>query len=93
MNTSIKKFIIKIVWNNYFEKKIDLNSKGIKSGIKQKMITVPYSFYYTSLIFFGFKMNADKINYNNHIGLFYLVLLYVIGIVDMLFIANFVFTG
>ena len=88
-----KVYKIEKVWNNYSEQIKHLQTNGSKSWIRQKITILPYSFYYTSLIFFGFKMNADKINYSNHIGLFYLVLLYAIVIVDLLFIANFVFTG
>lgn len=88
-----KVYKIEKVWNNYLERRLDLKRRGIKSRAIRMINILPYSFYYTSLIFFGFKMNTDKINYKNHIGLFYLVLLYVIGIIDLLFIANFVFTG
>jgi len=84
---------IEKVWNNYLESKEGLKKNGITSGIRKMINILPYSFYYTSLIFFGFKMNTDNINYRNHKGLFYLVFLYVVGIVDLLFIANFVFTG
>jgi len=84
---------IEKVWNNYLESKEGLKKNGISSRTRKMINILPYSFYYTSLIFFGFKMNTDNINYRNHIGLFYLVFLYLVGIVDLLFIANFVFTG
>ncbi len=89
---NLRVYKIDKVWTNYLESKESLKRDGIYFA-RRFINILPYSFYYTSLIFFGFKMNTDNINYRNHIGLFYLVFLYVVGIVDLLFIVNFVITS
>lgn len=48
------------------------------------------SFFYTLLVFFGFKLSFDRLNYQNKWGVAYIVFQFILGLVCIGFLVNYV---
>lgn len=48
------------------------------------------AFFYTCLIFFGLRLSVDKINFKNRGGVIYLFVQYMLGLICLAYLANFV---
>ena len=66
-----------------------------------RLKTIPYAMYYTLIIFFGLKMDLEnfdikgdfiKTNWKKRLGVFWVFLTYLLGIVCTAYIANFIIT-
>jgi len=68
------------------------------SKIKIFFIQIPYSLFYTALIFFGLKFDLDQLKYQNNlkgIGIFsllYFFVVYIAGLICLGYLANFIIT-
>lgn len=49
-----------------------------------------YSFVYSAVIFFSFSLKIDKINFKNKFGSLYLMFIYILGLICIAYMANFV---
>ncbi len=49
---------------------------------------IPIVLYYTGLIFFGLKVEIERLNYTNFLALFYFFSIYTSGLICLGFIAN-----
>ena len=71
-------------WNDIYKKKPD------KLLLKMIGNRLWYSFVYTTNIFFRFTLNMDELKYSQKKGVIYLLLVYLIGIICIAYLANFV---
>jgi len=79
------------VWDAYEKRKKTLQKKiTVISGISFYPNKLVYTFYYTSLIFFGLKLSIEKINYSHPGGVAYLLFQYTVGLICLAYIANFI---
>ena len=69
-------------------KQIEVKSAGLK--IVSAFNDFFASFFYTSLIFFGLRLNVDKINFSNPLGVFYLFIQYALGLICLAYLTNFI---
>ena len=49
-----------------------------------------YSLIYTSMIFFAFSLKIENINLSNKLGVTYLIFIYILGIICLAYLANYV---
>lgn len=55
---------------------------------------IPFSaIYYTALIFFGFKLSIEKMNFRYPFSVFYIFLQFTIGLICLAYLANFVISS
>lgn len=52
-----------------------------------------FSFFYTAVIYFGFKIRHDSVNYNYTRGLLYLYLMYAVGTIHMAFAFSYILSA
>jgi len=69
------------------------SARGSKSRFLLRLSIFPLAFFYTCLVFFGLRVYVEKIHYHNFGPALYLFIVYVLGLADILFIANFIFTN
>ena len=69
---------------------IQINKWRKKFGFNDFLSRLWFTFIYTASIFFRITLKLEKINFNHKIGVSYLILIYVLGLVCLAYMANFV---
>ena len=87
--------IINTVFLNYLFKVYSFQSLDPDSLRRGKLSTrlstrIWYSFIYTSIIFFRLTLTVDKINWKHRFGALYILIVYVLGLICLAYMANFV---
>ncbi|WP_268123092.1 hypothetical protein [Roseivirga pacifica] len=71
-----------------------IEERNLKSSFKKPSVsTIDLSLYYTAMIFLGLKIDSKNFNYQNLAGVIYIGFQYVVGLVCLGYIANFVITS
>ncbi|PWJ42658.1 pentapeptide repeat-containing protein [Sediminitomix flava] len=73
--------------------KNDITNHNYIYYIKQITLCFYDASIYTGLIFFGIKVDTEKVNYDNHIGAIYLYIQYTIGLVCLAYMTNAIIIG
>lgn len=82
--------------NEKIKKMIDEQKQ--RSLLRRWFVSLPYSLFYTAIIFFSLKFDMEKLNYAENLNgwkifnLAYFVLLYLGGLVCLAYLANYVIT-
>lgn len=96
----INVFVIKYLTTNVYEDtQISEWSRSVNGPRYKIMIkTVPFSLFYTAQIFFGFKLDMNKIKYKENLegwkifNLLYIFMIYLGGLTCLAFLMNYVFS-
>lgn len=92
MNERVYK--IENVYKNWHPTETDHHDEKQVDAVKLKRFNalsyIFAPFFYTSLIFFGLRLNIDKINFSNPLGVFYLFVQYALGLICLAYLANFI---
>lgn len=66
---------------------------GPKPIFRNRWKRFSFVFFYTAVIYFGFKIRHDSVNYNYTRGLLYLYLMYAVGTVHMAFALSYILSA
>lgn len=82
---------IESVWEGHTQQLLKIDEKHKNPALVQRLSALRFSFYYTCIIFFGFKLSFAHINFKQTWGIIYLVLMFLSGVTCTIYIFNFVF--
>ena len=91
-------FHINSLWETmYKDKELGevFRKRGIPAGPTKEFSwqRFSFSFFYTAVIYFGFKIRHEAVNYNNTLGLLYLYLMYAVGTIHMAFAFSYILSA
>ena len=83
---ALKEIFLKYKTHHEYKAK---HSKYPSINVRMPLLAV----YYTALIFFGFKLNIEKLNFRQPVSVFYIFLQFTIGLICLAYLANFVISS
>lgn len=95
INASLFDYVTRIVYESPNLREISNNLKG-KNRLVLVLKRLPIAAFYTSIIFFGFKFDMNKLKYKENLkgwrilNLVYFFLIYIIGFICLGYLANFI---
>ena len=77
----------------YKDTELGSNFKNLTPDFETGKNLLAFSFFYTAVIYFGFKLRHDSVNYDYTRGLLYLYFMYAVGTVHMAFAFSYILSA